>query len=116
MPRIPIQTFQWEITSFSKNPVTSEGTVSYSVFNSSITRNQVSFNANNYFDEVQIVSSAFNGTQEMSPTFQYLFTPLNLMHYVHNLRHEAFFVVIVTNLPTKAKQCILLVISKSNNY
>ena len=45
--------FEWEITSFSKTTVTSEGAVSHNVLyyqQLSIARYQVSFYANNYFE------------------------------------------------------------------
>ena len=49
---------------FLKNYITSEGAVSYNVLyyqQLSIAGYQVSFSANNYFEQLSIVSSAFKG-------------------------------------------------------
>ena len=52
----------WKITYILENNVTSEGAVSHSVLHHQplpITRYQVRFYANNYFEELPIVSTAF---------------------------------------------------------
>ena len=61
----------WEITSFSKNYITSEGAVSHNVFYYQpfpITPYQVRFCGNNYFEQLPIVSTAFNISKESAFT------------------------------------------------